>query len=409
MAKKIGNLVYFALIALLVASLIPLARTANTGLSTVTITGVTFGQISFQLDGVSTPNSDWGVVEVSFTGSIYIQYLNLISNGSWTIQNVPVLSVEGDGVGQTQRFWFPLGVPRGTQVSGITYGIRLTPSTLGAPPTQDTSAPVSGQDYRLHSGGRDVALNTTVPPAAPVVGGAVADPIQHVLQNFPNQPCNEGECAPAAVSNSIQFLNARANLQLDPTQLTIAKMKTATNWADGCWVWHDDSRPAGQRNAWWEDKDAYMSHNLPFTTKNVLAKDIGKIAAWIDAKQDVEMTVGGHTVAVVGMADLGGGRCQVTVKHDTTQGIGGVPHKCETESDVWNSNTGKWEKGTITAAQGISYFVVECPLYSVGGVDIPVDKFGLLAPYIGLASTAMIGAAAAVVYVKRAKRRKEKQ
>jgi hypothetical protein len=45
----------------------------------------------------------------------------------------------------------------------------------------------------------------------------------------------------------------------------------------------------------------------------------------------------------------------------------------------------------------------------VGGIVIPVDKFGLLAPYIGLASTTMIGAVATVVYVKRVKRRKEKQ
>jgi hypothetical protein len=51
---------------------------------------------------------------------------------------------------------------------------------------------------------------------------------------------------------------------------------------------------------------------------------------------------------------------------------------------------------------------VECPI-TVGGFVVPVDKFGLLAPYIGLASTAMIGAVATAVYVKRVKRRKEKQ
>jgi outer membrane protein assembly factor BamB len=46
---------------------------------------------------------------------------------------------------------------------------------------------------------------------------------------------------------------------------------------------------------------------------------------------------------------------------------------------------------------------------AVGGFQVPVDKFGLLAPYIGLASTTMIGAVAMVAYIKRAKRRKEKQ
>jgi hypothetical protein len=46
---------------------------------------------------------------------------------------------------------------------------------------------------------------------------------------------------------------------------------------------------------------------------------------------------------------------------------------------------------------------------AVGGVAVSIDKFGLFAPYIGLASTMMIGAVAAAVYVKRVKRREEKQ
>ena len=46
---------------------------------------------------------------------------------------------------------------------------------------------------------------------------------------------------------------------------------------------------------------------------------------------------------------------------------------------------------------------------AVGGVWVPVDKFGLLAPYIGLASTILVATAATAIYVKRVKRRKEKQ
>jgi hypothetical protein len=45
----------------------------------------------------------------------------------------------------------------------------------------------------------------------------------------------------------------------------------------------------------------------------------------------------------------------------------------------------------------------------VGGIAIPIDKFGLLAPYIGLASTMMIGAVVTAIFARRAKRRKEKQ
>jgi hypothetical protein len=45
----------------------------------------------------------------------------------------------------------------------------------------------------------------------------------------------------------------------------------------------------------------------------------------------------------------------------------------------------------------------------VGGIVVPVNKFGLLAPYIGLASTILVATAATAIYVKRVKRRKEKQ
>jgi hypothetical protein len=48
-------------------------------------------------------------------------------------------------------------------------------------------------------------------------------------------------------------------------------------------------------------------------------------------------------------------------------------------------------------------------LGGVGGIVVPVDKFGLLAPYIGLASTILVATAATAIYVKRVKHRKEKQ
>ena len=46
---------------------------------------------------------------------------------------------------------------------------------------------------------------------------------------------------------------------------------------------------------------------------------------------------------------------------------------------------------------------------AVGGIVVSVDKFGLLAPYIGLASTMLVATVATAIYVKRVKRRKEKQ
>jgi hypothetical protein len=53
--------------------------------------------------------------------------------------------------------------------------------------------------------------------------------------------------------------------------------------------------------------------------------------------------------------------------------------------------------------------VTDTPVGGVGGVAIPIDKFGLLAPYIGVASTIIVAAVATTIYVKRVKHRKEKQ
>jgi len=51
----------------------------------------------------------------------------------------------------------------------------------------------------------------------------------------------------------------------------------------------------------------------------------------------------------------------------------------------------------------------ESAIGGVGGIVVPVDKFVLLAPYIGLASTILVATVATAIYVKRVKRRKEKQ
>jgi len=45
----------------------------------------------------------------------------------------------------------------------------------------------------------------------------------------------------------------------------------------------------------------------------------------------------------------------------------------------------------------------------VGGAVVSIDKLGLLAPYFGLASAIIVATLAAAIYVKRVKRRKEKQ
>jgi len=58
--------------------------------------------------------------------------------------------------------------------------------------------------------------------------------------------------------------------------------------------------------------------------------------------------------------------------------------------------------GTRAASGEVTIYTIS----EVGGVALPVDKLGLLAPYIGLASTITVATVAAAIYVKR---KKEKQ
>jgi hypothetical protein len=60
--------------------------------------------------------------------------------------------------------------------------------------------------------------------------------------------------------------------------------------------------------------------------------------------------------------------------------------------------------------QGNNEFWTQGPVtFGVGGVVVLVDKFALLAPYIGLTSTIIVASVVSAVYVKRVKRRREKQ
>ena len=83
-------------------------------------------------------------------------------------------------------------------------------------------------------------------------------------------------------------------------------------------------------------------------------------------------------------------------------------------SDTTSLPTGHIANQThIAVAEGSGNTPGESAAYTskpaVGGIWIPVDKFGLLAPYIGVASTILVATVATAIYVKRVKRRKEKR
>jgi len=314
-----------------------------------------FYQMDFNYDDIVYENTDWGRVELHFVGQEPIIYFNLAVNGEWQIQNIPVLSVQGVDVDQVMAYYFDLGNEVGEILTDVTYGYALTEDTLLSMPPETHTAIVS-DDIQIMSPGFGGEM-PSLAPAGPLIGALVVTEQKYYHENFPNQDCGKNECCPAAVSNSLKFLNNRHKLGLDEDDLSIDEMKDATDWDDGCDLFK-----------WWEEKKEYMEDDddYPFTTKKVTDMDL--LINEIEYGQDVEITESwikngkktGHTSCLVGISKLENGEYKLDIAHDRQQGVDGG---AEITSLTYNPNTNKLRcegRGTST----FEYAIVECPRFS---------------------------------------------
>jgi hypothetical protein len=285
-------------------------------------------QVDATLDGSTIVNSDWGSADLTFVGSSSVQYFNLSLNGFWAVQNMPVLSNEGSGVIQTQTFNFALGVPSGTAVSSMSYGLTLSTTLLSSPPPATGTASVSDRTVVIATGEAGESLFQT--PARPAIGSAVApsgaNPLK-VLQDqvvarkpapafnygVPNQEVGVNECVPGAISNSLKFLQMQG-LKLPDAMISIDAMKMATGWTP-------DGAPTAP-TPWWDLKNMYMQKNgLPVTTTTSMS--FADALAALGKHCDVELRVPGHAAVVTGIVPLANGDYGIIVQHDTDQGAAG--------------------------------------------------------------------------------------
>jgi hypothetical protein len=115
-------------------------------------------------------------------------------------------------------------------------------------------------------------------------------------------------------------------------------------------------------------------------------------------------------VTVTGTVNIVGGVGGVTVSKtasgsDTTVTFSGELANTNIKGEV----TSIIDPSNVTEDWVIGIFPFVGGITAVGGIAVPVDKLGLLAPYIGFASTIAIAGVATAVYVKRVKHKKEKQ
>lgn len=312
-----------------------------------------FEQIDFDLDGNITTNSSWGSMVLTYDGALDILYFSLAVDSRWVIQNIPVLSHEGEGVTQSITLTFDLGVSADADVTELEYAFNLTTTVLDLMPSDFQAAPVGDRSVVFYSGGEGEGTDAGEPPPK-VEGGEVEKSAKHE-EEFPNQECGKKECVPVAVSNSLQFLNKKYDLGLggEGKEIDIGTMKEATGWIEG----------GGCVPSWWKDKKRYMEgNNYPITTDMVT--DFEQIIKEIERGQDVELNVvdltrlRAHCAAVVGIAKLKNGKYSIDIVHDTKQGEPGGTIK---ETVIYDPDTEKFKGGMLVDGADLNNFVVECP------------------------------------------------
>jgi hypothetical protein len=292
-----------------------------------------FDQIDFYIQGVPIPNSEWGSVGVTFTGCDRPLYFNLSVNGVWRIQDMPLLSFRGPGVRVTQNFDFDLGVPRGTDVTGLQYVYSITTSTLGAAPG-GTAVPAAVGACTVAMDSGDKGATMSQPGIAPLLIGADSLRVAIAMATFPNQECpNFGECVPTAVSNSLKYLNDANNLGLTDAQTSIGTMKTATGY--------DPSPPPGCYSNWPDTKKAYMGANgYPIDTTTTNNWD--DVMTAVNNGADVELRSQTHCANITAMSKGADGKYTITVSHDTDQGN---PGGTKTQTVIYDPATNTYSGG----------------------------------------------------------------
>ena len=301
-----------------------------------------FHQLDFFWVNREEPNSPWGTATLGYENSSAILYFNLAADKRWVVRNVPVPP-------STERahwtFGFDLGVTKGTDVKQLEYAYELTPNVLTTMPGDFTRASVVDRLVVVSPGFQEGTPVLRDPPDAEF-GDAVASSAFHEGE-FPNAGAGDKECVPAAVSNSLKFLNAKYGLGLTDEEMSIATMKRATDWD-----------PTGCGFEWYKTKDQYMQdRGYGVTTRKI--ENFDQIIEEIKAGQDVELCGDWHCAAVTGIARLTNGKYVIYVAHDTAQDEkGGEIY----EKIIYDPDTKKFEGSPgFFDGSGFSYFVVECP------------------------------------------------
>lgn len=277
-------------------------------------------------DSYEVVNSDWGGCHLTFIGSSQVMYFNLFievgDESDWQVENVPVVSRDGEFVMQTTSFSFDLMVPAGKDVQELHYTHRLTHEMQEEGWWEnDDLIPTNVEDepYIINSGIHDNFLQFP-PKAEKLVGGKVEE--KQALKDFENQESGLFECVPVAVSNCLKHLNTKFKLNVKDEDISIDKLKK---------VLLTNTFKSGTTPEWPFLKTKYLEsinakiETLTFTPNPPDPKIMERLMEFVGRNYVIEMcTAYDHCVSITSLSRIEGKNKQIKysmdLTHDTVQG-----------------------------------------------------------------------------------------
>jgi hypothetical protein len=307
---------------------------------------ITLTQLDVTLDDGAHPASPWGQVVVDYTGAAGVLYFNLAVDGSWRIQNLPVLSREGPGVAQAASFYFDLGVSDGNDITSAQVAFDLNIEVQAQMPLAAGPMAVGTGTVDLTTGTAGRAISYSPPPPSLAGGQAVGDKVGH--SGFPNQQANNNECVPVALSNSLQWLNTKYSLGLAEADISVAAMKVVAGWT-----------AAGAGQQWWTKKRTRFKDLL--ATSTIPKFNIAEVLDAVARGCDVELRANNHVVSVTGAQKLSDGKYSLELTHDPDQKDGKAPGKEGTQTVTWDPKSKTFSGAPFIEGHAADLIVVECP------------------------------------------------
>ena len=317
------------------------------------LTGLDLHQATFDLGAQSQPFSDWGEASITFDGKVNIQYFNLVRDGSWVIENAPIISIEGAGVSQSLSINFGLGNTPGDPVTSMIAAYALTDTPIDLLPGNNTPFTVSERQITVGGiAGAPFVPGPAVSFLQPFIDPGWLPVDWAVNPGMVNQEVGVDECVPGAFSNSLKWLDARSKYVTIPDdKKTIDALKKVVDWK---------AATGGATNTGIRKKGpAYNQYGV--VTKEIGAKDIDGLLAELKHPEDIEVNGANHMAVLTCVIKHANGKATLCVTHDTAQGkAGGL----QTQLVQYDPANGKWLTNAygFKAGSGVDWFIAESPI-----------------------------------------------